>query len=95
MAYRKEKARHVHKPYTVEVDDYGRSRRVYNELPNDEEIASLSYAKEILEIAVWDKVMFDRPTYRNPDEFTDYDRNWQYQCAVWEHVMRYAGLFSD
>jgi hypothetical protein len=77
------------------IDDFGRRHRVYKELPSDEDLSYLTYDPEILELMVWDKIMFDRPAYRNPDEFQDYDRNVQMQGAIWEHIMRYAGLFAD
>lgn len=93
--YRKQKTLNAHKPYTLEVDEMGHSRRIYKELPDDSEIDALTYDPELLELAVWDRVTFDRPTYLNPDAFLDYNRDYQYQASVWEHIMRFAGIIGD
>ena len=46
-------------------------------------------------MAVWDKIMYDRPAYRSPEHFLDYDPSYQAQCAIQEHIMRYAGIIPD
>lgn len=95
VGYRKQKSLSIRKPYTIEVDEYGRHKRVYKELPEDDDIDRITYDPEILEMAVWDKVLHDRPTALPPDTFLEYNQDWQTQVAIFEHIMRYAGIISD
>jgi hypothetical protein len=95
VEWRKQKTMSAHKPYTVQIDEYGRSKRVYDNLPTDEELDALTYDPELLEALVWDKVIHGREAYRNADELINYNPDLQYQCSIYEHAMRYSGIISD